>query len=183
MWLNRNGYLFLISSVGFSSALPPAQAQTLSDATLGPLRPVSAALAPERVVYEVFAAEVVASDQQSKDLRLSPEHREHAARRLQRVVGLRDAEYTALRAISHDLAAALDAVAREGDAVLKNRGLGHAERDAAIQSLSNRRNAALDDAIERWRKQVGARFRFIDDRIREHVAPGLRIAGGGRSPQ
>lgn len=173
----------LVAATGLGCILLSAQVRAPGSPASIALRPVPAAMIPERVVYEVFAAEVVGNDQQSKDARLTPEHRDHIARRLQHAVGLRDGEYAALKGVLHKLIADLDSNAREGDSVLKNVQLSPAERDAAIRALRDRRNFAVDHAIEQWREQIGMRFRFVDDRIREYIAPGLRISGTERLPR
>ncbi len=155
------------------------------------LRAVTASTAPERVVYEVFTAEVIANDRSSADPTLTPDRRRQIAGRLQAVTGLSDGDYSVLKGISERLHFALESNARAGDASLNDPRLSTAQRGGAIAALRKERNEAIDRAIDEWRTHLGAPFRWIDDRIRAHVARGLRItddssiyssqAEGGRS--
>lgn len=132
--------------------------------------------APERAVYEVFAAEVAANERSSQDGSLPEEQRTVLRRKLQRVAGLRDDDYAALRSICSGLMSDLEANARKGNGLLTNSRLTKAERDAAISQL----RAERDEAIDLWKQMIGKRFRWVDQNIRAYVAPGLRL--GYREP-
>lgn len=137
---------------------------------------MTARSAPERIVYEVFAAEVAENSRRSTDPALTPEHRQRIGTRLQLITGLTGADYAALKDISVGLVSALGANAKEGDLVSKDMRLTISQRSAAIAVLREKRDAAVDAAIQQWKQRIGIRFRWVDDKIRAHVAPGLRVS-------
>jgi hypothetical protein len=136
--------------------------------------------APERAVYEVFAAEVAANERLSQDGSVAEEQRKVLRTKLQLVAGLPDDDYAALRSICTGLMSDLEANARKGNEVLRNSRLTKAERDVAIRELRAQRDEAIDVAIDRWKLRIGRRFRWVDQNIRAYVAPGLRL--GYREP-
>ncbi len=116
-------------AMGFSSVLFSFQAQPANNPQTSRLRTVTPATAPERIVYEVFAAEVVANDRRSNDLTLAPGHRERIGRRLQLVTGLNDADYSTFKNIAYHLMEALRTNAKEGSLVYTDSRLAAGERD------------------------------------------------------
>lgn len=131
--------------------------------------------APERAVYQVFAAEVVENERRSQDRSLPEEHRKVLSTKLQFVAAVQEDDYRALKSICADLIADLETNAKLGNDVLANSRLTKAERDAAIGELRARRDETIDGAIDRWKRQIGRRFRWVDQNIRAYIAPGLRV--------
>ena len=114
--MNERNFLTFFTFIGTILLAPPAPP---ADPGSGQrLRHVSAALAPERVVYEVFASEVAYRERQVKSVS-APSERERLPReRLRRVMGLGEADYAVWAAISQQLMDALAENAKQGDTIL-----------------------------------------------------------------
>jgi len=91
-------------------------------------------------------------------------------------MGLTEPDYTTWTGIAQQLMTSLESNAKQGDTLLKRQDLSMDEKHEATLSLKQRRDEAIDAAIENWKTHVGIGFRFIDDRIRQYAAPGIRIS-------
>jgi|GEM_PF-3047428 len=91
-------------------------------------------------------------------------------------MGLTEPDNTTWTGIAQQLMTSLESNAKEGDTLLKRQDRSMDEKHEAILPLKQRRDDAIDEAIEKWKTHVGIRFRFIDDRIRQYAAPGIRIS-------
>jgi hypothetical protein len=128
------------------------------------------------VVYEVFASEVAYRERRLKDGAGPTEQHRKIRDRLRARMGVSEADYDVWVEIAAQLMASLEANAKQGDSVLKGQNLTSQQRIDTVRGLSAKRGDTIDDAILKWKAHIGIRFRFVDERIRAYVAPGLRIS-------
>lgn len=163
------GYLLLLSICCFAAQGPPPGPLSVRNA-----RSFTPETLPERIAYEAFFVSVVAHERRASEPQFSAEQRQLIGERLQLIAQLEEAEFDLVKEISRSMLAALEDLGREGS-FLQNPSIVPAQRSAALAALQRRREGVIDTAIHQLRTSLGeARFREVDQRIREHIARSLR---------
>jgi DNA primase large subunit len=173
--------LFFFATV---TALISAVAHSRVSAQTGTGVRVTGDTAPDRIVYEVFFQSVVAWDQRASAAEVPEAQRQKVRNRMREVSGLDVSDYSLVKSVAYSLVSSLQQNALRAEVILRDTKLSAEDRRNALDLLKVERDAAIDAGIIRLRQFFGfTRFAELDQRIRAHIVPRLRIHSGSSAPR